>query len=168
MNDRIVELGSALNKKRPDSIGVDRKPLAGVNVVADLRGMLPFKSDSVDRLLAFSVIEHVPDAPSLIGECHRILRTGGELWIKTPSPDDPEAWEDPTHLRPYPREAIRFFLSSHEKNYYFDFGFRTFQEEFDVTGTRWVWSNPCVKWLGTRLGIPLLRRGYQRVFILRK
>jgi ubiquinone/menaquinone biosynthesis C-methylase UbiE len=45
---------------------------------------LPFASGSFDLVLSHSVIEHVDSAERYLGECHRVLRPGGVLFLQTP------------------------------------------------------------------------------------
>jgi len=45
---------------------------------------LPFAGDTFDGLIHSEVIEHLPDDPAILGECHRVLRTGGILVLGTP------------------------------------------------------------------------------------
>jgi ubiquinone/menaquinone biosynthesis C-methylase UbiE len=45
---------------------------------------LPFASGSFDLLLSHSVLEHVESAERYLGECHRVLREGGILFLQTP------------------------------------------------------------------------------------
>jgi SAM-dependent methyltransferase len=46
---------------------------------------LPFKTGSVDLVLALDVIEHVEDDLRALRECHRILKSGGALVITVPA-----------------------------------------------------------------------------------
>lgn len=46
---------------------------------------LPFPDESFDYVLCFETIEHVPDPESLIQELSRVLRTGGEIILTTPT-----------------------------------------------------------------------------------
>ncbi|PYQ13278.1 MAG: hypothetical protein DMF80_15315 [Acidobacteria bacterium] len=46
-------------------------------------GRLPFKGESFDLVLSHSVIEHVSSAEGYLGECHRVLRRGGVLYLST-------------------------------------------------------------------------------------
>jgi dolichol-phosphate mannosyltransferase len=45
---------------------------------------LPFADGSFDGLIHSEVIEHLPDDPAILGECHRVLRPGGTLVLGTP------------------------------------------------------------------------------------
>ena len=67
--------------------------------------LLPFKSDSIDYITAFDLIEHIPrhagtnETPfiSLINEVFRVLRSGGIFFSVTPCYPFKEAFQDPTH-----------------------------------------------------------------------
>ena len=45
---------------------------------------LPFADGTLDGLIHSEVIEHLPDDPAILGECRRVLRTGGILVLGTP------------------------------------------------------------------------------------
>jgi ubiquinone/menaquinone biosynthesis C-methylase UbiE len=45
---------------------------------------LPFESASFDLVLSHSVLEHVESAEHYLEECHRVLRSGGILFLQTP------------------------------------------------------------------------------------
>lgn len=47
---------------------------------------LPFKDDFFDVIVACAVIEHVPNAGTMIDECNRVLKRGGLCIITTPDP----------------------------------------------------------------------------------
>lgn len=46
---------------------------------------LPLRSASVDHVVSFETIEHVPDAASLVSEIRRVLKPGGRLILSTPN-----------------------------------------------------------------------------------
>jgi ubiquinone/menaquinone biosynthesis C-methylase UbiE len=45
---------------------------------------LPFESGRFDLVLSHSVLEHVESAEHYLEECHRVLRSGGVLFLQTP------------------------------------------------------------------------------------
>jgi len=73
----ILDLGCGKNKwseYKDVSIGIDRVHVNGVDVVADLSRGIPIRDSSIDKIIAFSIIEHLRDLITFIGECHRILK----------------------------------------------------------------------------------------------
>jgi SAM-dependent methyltransferase len=47
-------------------------------------GMFPQKDESVDNVLMTEVLEHIEDPSATIGQCHRVLRCGGQLVMTVP------------------------------------------------------------------------------------
>lgn len=71
----------------------------------------PWSDGSFVHILANDLVEHLP-AGSLIrfmDECHRILGNDGIIEIRTPTPEAPFFYIDPTHVRPYLPETFHFF-----------------------------------------------------------
>ena len=62
-------------------------------------GPIELAAASIDLINANNVLEHVPDLPALMGNCLRLLKTGGEFHIEVPFEHAPTAWQDPTHVR---------------------------------------------------------------------
>jgi len=50
-----------------------------VHIKDGLADSLPLQDGAVDKAVALQVLEYLPDIPSAIRECHRILRVGGRL-----------------------------------------------------------------------------------------
>ncbi len=46
---------------------------------------LPFRTESVDAITSFEMIEHVPDIPAALREMVRVLKSGGLLYIHAPN-----------------------------------------------------------------------------------
>ena len=44
---------------------------------------LPFAAGAFDLVLSHAVIEHVPDAARYLGECRRVLKPAGHLYLST-------------------------------------------------------------------------------------
>ncbi|MGW5053599.1 methyltransferase domain-containing protein [Actinokineospora sp. NPDC004072] len=95
----IIDVGCGATKQYPENIGVDLRPAAGVDVVADLREGLPFPDGSADRVFAVHILEHLIDFLPLVDECHRVLRPGGVLHVLSPWWRFVNAVADPTHVR---------------------------------------------------------------------
>lgn len=85
-------------------VNVDIANVPGVDVVHDLDvSPWPWETGSVDRIDAKDVFEHVIDAITFVTECHRVLRPGGVLHVRTPHWRSQDAYTDPTHRR-FPTE----------------------------------------------------------------
>jgi ubiquinone/menaquinone biosynthesis C-methylase UbiE len=93
----------------PGWTNLDRVALRGVDVVADLEAPLPFAADSVETLLMCHVLEHIKDALGLMQELHRIAQPGAQLQVHVPFGASDDAWEDPTHVRPYFLRSFSYF-----------------------------------------------------------
>lgn len=97
----------------PGWVNLDCASLPGVDVVADIECCatvpLPFADDSVDELLLQHVLEHVREPLPLMQELHRIARPGALAVIRTPYGSSDDAWEDPTHVRPYFLDSFGYF-----------------------------------------------------------
>lgn len=99
-------------------VNVDIVNLDGIDVVHNfMHYPWPFEDESASYIKAKDVIEHMathlPDGRSsiiaFIEECHRILQTGGKLFIQTPSWKSDFLWIDPTHVRGYDKRSFDFF-----------------------------------------------------------
>jgi SAM-dependent methyltransferase len=95
-----------------DAVGVDvveRKAwasLAGPKtrfIAADLAVDRPFEADSFDRIISFSVFEHVEHPHAALAELYRIMRPGGLAWISANLHRGPRASHQYRHVTfPYP------------------------------------------------------------------
>lgn len=90
-------------------VNVDRTFLPGVDVVVDLSRSLPFSDGCADELLLSHVIEHIPHPLDLMQELHRIAVSDARLVVSVPFGSSDDAWEDPTHLRPYFLNSFNYF-----------------------------------------------------------
>jgi SAM-dependent methyltransferase len=99
-----VHLGCGVDI-RPGYVNVDRMPLEGVDVVADLddrdKVTLPFDDDSVDEFLAIDLVEHIVYPLPMFQELWRCAKPGADFLTAMPYGTSDDAWEDPTHARPW-------------------------------------------------------------------
>ncbi|OGG02839.1 MAG: hypothetical protein A3F83_06595 [Candidatus Glassbacteria bacterium RIFCSPLOWO2_12_FULL_58_11] len=105
----IVNLGCG-SRKAEGEIGVDRYPGSLADVRADLEQPLPFAGNSVDRVVASHVLEHVAGLVRLVEEVHRILAPGGRFQIEVPYFAHPDSFRDPTHLRFFTWASLDYFI----------------------------------------------------------
>lgn len=99
---RVLDIGcgpvSVLNFCRPEGmipIGLDplgatyaresliesRADLQPVPIIALPAEKLPFADQSLDHLICFNVLDHVSDAPAVLAEMGRVLKSGGSLRV---------------------------------------------------------------------------------------
>lgn len=94
-------------------VNVDSIALPSVDLVADLEQCattpLPFEDDSIDEMLLAHVIEHIRSPLPLMQELWRIAKVGCKLTIRVPYGHSDDAWEDPTHVRPYFLNSFGYF-----------------------------------------------------------
>lgn len=116
---RIIDLGCGTAQYKEDIqetareyIGVDWKSSyhdqTNVDVFADLCERLPFSDGNADTIVSFQVMEHLPEPEIFIGECFRILKSGGTLLLTIPF-----MWhvhEAPFDYFRYTRHGIQYLL----------------------------------------------------------
>lgn len=91
-----LNLGAA-DRKIDGFLSVDICPPA--DVVTDLAEPWPWEDSSVEEVMAFDVVEHLPNKRHTINELWRILRPGGKATIEVPSAaHGAGAFQDPTHV----------------------------------------------------------------------
>lgn len=66
-----------------DFIRLDFDPSCPVDVAASVTA-LPFADESIDRISALSLLEHVAYPHEVLSECYRVLKPGGALFINVP------------------------------------------------------------------------------------
>lgn len=104
-----VDLGCGSAKKE-GTIGVDKYPCDGVDIIADFEAeALPFENSSVGRIYASHVMEHVHDLFYVMSEVHRVLAPEGEIVIRVPYWSSEGAFRDPTHVRYFSEKSFDYF-----------------------------------------------------------
>lgn len=108
-----LDLGCGSNPQ-PGHVGVDMRPLPGVEHVLDLRGRWPWADGSVDSVFCNHLVEHFtwPERVHFFNELHRVLRLGGKAEIRIPHWASARWYGDPTHQAPMSHFA--FFYMSRE------------------------------------------------------
>ncbi len=93
---------------------------------------LPFKSHSVDEILAVHVLEHVKDYSRALYEGWRILIPGGKLRIIVPYACIASAYR-PEHKLYFSYTSFDPFKKGHNQNYYYDFHFSNVKVKFEFS-----------------------------------
>jgi SAM-dependent methyltransferase len=97
----------------------------------ETQGELLLAEDSVDLINANNVLEHVPDLPTLMGNCLRLLRSGGQMQIEVPYERAPTAWQDPTHLRAMNENSWLYYC-----DWFWYLGW--FEHRFEIAASSWL------------------------------
>lgn len=86
-------------------VNLDRMPLPGVDLVFDLdqpdKLTLPFDEGSVSEWLAIDLVEHIVNFLPMFEELWRCSAPGADFLTALPYGTSDDAWEDPTHVRPW-------------------------------------------------------------------
>jgi hypothetical protein len=110
----------------PGWINVDSAPLPGVDLVCDLETLrhapLALPDQSVAVFLLSHVIEHIRDSLGLMQELWRLALPDAQAVIRVPHGASDDAWEDPTHVRPYFPSSFVYF--SQPAYWRADYGYR--------------------------------------------
>lgn len=107
-------------------INLDNSDLPGIDIKFDLEQCrtqrIPLPDNSVDEFLLSHVIEHIRDAMGVMEELYRIAKPGAVCRILVPYGSSDDAWEDPTHVRPYFLGSFAYF--SQPTYWRADYGYR--------------------------------------------
>jgi len=94
-------------------VNLDSTALPGIDVVCDLERLretpIQLPDQSVDQFLLSHVIEHIQDSLGLMQELWRLATPGATAVIRVPHGASDDAWEDPTHVRPYFHTSFGYF-----------------------------------------------------------
>lgn len=87
-------------------VNLDMAALPGVDVVVDLDATangarLPFDDDSIDEIRGIDLIEHLREPLAVMAELWRVAKPGALCRFELPYGSSDDAWDDPTHRRPY-------------------------------------------------------------------
>lgn len=105
------------NDKREGYINCDISPLIKPDRIIDLEKKLPFKTNSIDEILAYHVLEHINNFIPLMKEIHRICKPKAKIYVKCPFYAGWGQWNDPTHVRFFSLYTFNYFRKnnySHE------------------------------------------------------
>ena len=112
-----MKLNLACGKnKLPGWFNVDISPLVAPDEVRDLLHF-PWPYSDVEAIFCSHFIEHIGDEfISFMDECHRVLRPGGLLHIRSPYYTSIRCWQDPTHKRAITEATFTYFRKADRIN----------------------------------------------------
>ena len=89
LHGRVLDVGCGSMLDRvgfspgDEYLGVDITKSKYTIALADVH-KLPFKNESFDSCICNAVLEHVKEPEIVLGECNRVLKQGGVLWVSVP------------------------------------------------------------------------------------
>lgn len=106
----VIDYGAGSNRIDNRFFPVDKR------IPESMRQWWNWKPDRVDAIVAYSVIEHMTpqEVYDFLRQSYKILKVGGVLLIHTMIGDKPHFWNNLSHQRPYPPDAIINFLTKNE------------------------------------------------------
>lgn len=111
-----LDLGCGATK-RQGMVGMDIRPLPGVDIVHDAEVLpWPIPDETFDEIVAWHIFEHLKPwlILGIVDECWRIAKPDGRLIIGMPMPGSFGFFQDPTHIRTWNEATPFHFDPDHE------------------------------------------------------
>jgi len=135
MKKKILNLGCG-KVRIPGVIGVDRVKIEKyVDIVHNLNVVpYPFKSNSIDEIHFYHVLEHLQNPISKLEEIHRILKPGGILHMRIPHFSSLGGFSDITHIRPFGYSSFDCLEKDNYQHFYTTVEFKIIKKEIKYFG----------------------------------
>jgi SAM-dependent methyltransferase len=112
MGQKLLNLGCG-HDHFPGWINLDASPEVEADVVFDLEECgthkLPFDDNYIDGFFMCHILEHIDNTLNLMQELYRVAKPEARLVIRLPFGGTDNAFEDPTHKRPYFPNSFVYF-----------------------------------------------------------
>jgi hypothetical protein len=95
--DLVIDLGQTI------TLPIQSQTLGG--------GKILIEKNTLEKIYANNVLEHVPDLPQLMGNLLTLLKEDGTLEVEVPFEKAETAWQDPTHLRAMNKNSWLYYTS---------------------------------------------------------
>lgn len=93
-------------------INIDRLSIPEVDIVANLNKGIPLHDNSVDEMMALSILEHLDDTCFIMEEIYRVCAKNAKVVITVPYLKSTAAFKDPTHKRFFSERTFEYFDKS--------------------------------------------------------
>ncbi|MGI9298589.1 MAG: class I SAM-dependent methyltransferase [Gammaproteobacteria bacterium] len=110
-NGIMLDIGCG-GSKNEGWIGIDKRPLSGVDIIHDLEVFpYPLPDECAHIILASHILEHIKPWLSLdiMNELWRIMKPEGQLYIIVPYAGSHGYYQDPTHCNPWNESTLEYF-----------------------------------------------------------
>ena len=108
----LLDIGCGKNKSRPEFVGLDKRPLEGVDIVHDLEVFpYPLDDESCLTIVGSHIIEHIKPwlMIDFMNELWRLLVPNGQLALSHPYGVNAFFVQDPTHCNPMSERTYQYF-----------------------------------------------------------
>jgi len=113
---KIINLGCA-KRIILGAFNCDIRKGPGVTHVFDAGFLWPFDDNSIDRIEAFHVLEHIEDLNTCMKEASRVLKPGGLFEIRVPyGPRGTFCNDDPNHVREFHPTSLTYYCRGNDGN----------------------------------------------------
>ena len=96
-------------------------------------GDVTLEEGSIDHIIAWHILEHIPDLIPMMTNLLYLLKEGGTLHIRVPYELSHGAWQDPTHVRAFNENSWLYYT-----DWFWYLNWKT--HRFVVTDQRYVLS----------------------------
>jgi ubiquinone/menaquinone biosynthesis C-methylase UbiE len=117
-----IDIGGGKNPKHGFKV-VDIIPEADFCINLETES-LPFEKESITEIYSNHTFEHIQNVIHLMNECWRVLEWEGKLEVIVPHKDCTLAWQDPTHVRFWTEENMKYFCGEYLKKHKLNYGIR--------------------------------------------
>lgn len=123
---KLLDIGCALGfflsfaEKNFETYGIDISPLAIKKAkeivkksklsVCNAQDKYPFQNDFFDIVVSFDVIEHLENPKQSVDEAFRVLKSGGYLFLQTPTDKSQKILPDKTHINLFSKKELIYIL----------------------------------------------------------
>ncbi|HEY0221118.1 MAG TPA: methyltransferase domain-containing protein [Candidatus Paceibacterota bacterium] len=134
MSPSKINLGGG-KYKVPGFLNIDSISYPEVDIVADLSKGIPLEDNSVEEVMAYSVLEHLDNTVGIMEEIYRVCKNGAKVDIIVPYFKTTGAFQDPTHKRFFTEKTFQYF-DKKNKRYDFkcDFKVKRIEYKYVTTG----------------------------------
>jgi len=149
---RAVQLGSGISTLLQGTLNLDINLNTNPDVICDLNVRFPFRDDVFDMVVAISLLEHLNKFFDVMGEIHRIAKSGASVHILVPHFSSAAAFVDPTHRQLLSARSCDYFIAGTRiegrYGFYLPYRFRLRQRYVELAG---IWNYlPPLRWLANR------------------
>jgi len=127
-----------------------------VDIVADLEKGIPLPDNSVEEVIALSILEHLENTVFIMEEIYRVCKKDAKIKITVPYVKSTAAFKDPTHKKFFTERTFEYFDRRFTKNHRLpDYNLKC---DFRVENISYKYYTPWFK------NVPFIHRLFARFF----